>query len=59
MEEELVYGFIQAVDGEKDPRCLIVVFQLAEKIAKEFSLTRFKRLQPCVRSNYQMSWFHG
>jgi hypothetical protein len=31
VSEEIVYGFIQAVDGEKDPRCLVIVFQLAEK----------------------------
>jgi hypothetical protein len=37
-EEEFLYKFIQNVDGEKDPRCLVVVFELACNIVKKMSL---------------------
>jgi len=36
-----VQGFIQCMDGEKDPRNLVVCFQLSEKISQTFPLGAF------------------
>lgn len=34
--DDFVYGFIQAVDQEKDPRCLILTFHLIQSFVKLF-----------------------
>jgi len=38
---DFVFGFIQAVDGEKDPRNLLVVFELTRVIISNFSIDLF------------------
>ncbi|KAL8170444.1 hypothetical protein V2J09_022248 [Rumex salicifolius] len=34
--DHLVYGFCEAIDGEKDPECLIIVFSIIEVLAALF-----------------------
>lgn len=34
--DDFVYGLIQAVDQEKDPRCLVLTFHLSQSLAKLF-----------------------
>jgi DNA repair/transcription protein MET18/MMS19 len=42
MKADFVFGFIQAMDGEKDPRILMITFTLIPLIIKEFpDFTRF------------------
>ncbi|XP_067657510.1 MMS19 nucleotide excision repair protein homolog [Haliotis asinina] len=41
MEGDFVCGYIQAMDAERDPRNLIIAFQLAQTIIKNFSLGVF------------------
>ena len=36
-EDELLEGFVSAVDGEKDPRCLVVVFALTAFLTRQCS----------------------
>ncbi|KAK8949139.1 hypothetical protein KSP39_PZI005517 [Platanthera zijinensis] len=36
--DDFVYGFIQAVDQEKDPRCLVLTFHLIQSFVKLFVL---------------------
>ncbi|XP_073239400.1 MMS19 nucleotide excision repair protein homolog isoform X2 [Porites lutea] len=38
---DFVFGFIQAVDGEKDPRNLLLVFELTRIIISNFSIDLF------------------
>lgn len=35
MKSDFVLGFIQALDGEKDPRILVTAFELIPTITKE------------------------
>ena len=39
---ELIIGLVQAVDSEKDPRNLILVFNLVNTVARNFDLSEFK-----------------
>lgn len=41
MEQEFVYGFIQAMDGEKDPRSLMIIFNMVPVIIQKFSISVF------------------
>eukprot|EP00055_Hartaetosiga_balthica_P014064 m.75356 g.75356 ORF g.75356 m.75356 type:complete len:967 (+) comp8478_c0_seq3:29-2929(+) len=41
MKEDFVAGFLQQIDGEKDPRCLSVVFDLVPFVAKVFPMGKF------------------
>lgn len=41
MGHDFVFGFIQSMDGEKDPRSLVLVFQLAATVAADFDIKRF------------------
>ena len=34
--DELVYGILDAIDGEKDPRCLMLTFHIAETLMQIF-----------------------
>ena len=43
-ELELLSGFIAAVDGEKDPRCLVVVFALTAFLLRQCSASAVQRL---------------
>ncbi|KAK8958400.1 hypothetical protein KSP40_PGU015359 [Platanthera guangdongensis] len=36
--DDFVYGFIQAIDEEKDPRCLVLTFHLIQSFVKLFVL---------------------
>ena len=38
MGADFVYGYLQAMDGEKDPRNLVLAFQCARKVMENFSL---------------------
>ncbi|KAK3698089.1 hypothetical protein QZH41_017527, partial [Actinostola sp. cb2023] len=38
---DFVFGFIQAMDGEKDPRSLLLVFQLVSMLVKYFPIALF------------------
>ncbi|KNC85737.1 hypothetical protein SARC_02078 [Sphaeroforma arctica JP610] len=38
---EFVFGYVQAIDGEKDPRNLVKVFELTTKISKTLDISRF------------------
>lgn len=33
---DLVYGICEAIDGEKDPQCLMLTFHIVELVAKLF-----------------------
>ncbi|XP_064631071.1 MMS19 nucleotide excision repair protein homolog [Lineus longissimus] len=41
MGSGFVYGYIQAMDGEKDPRNLIILFESVEQIIKHFPIQNF------------------
>ncbi|EGD73309.1 hypothetical protein PTSG_05025 [Salpingoeca rosetta] len=41
MGEEFVGGFLQQFDGEKDPRCLVLVFRLVPFVASTFPISRY------------------
>lgn len=41
MSNDVVFGFIQSLEGEKDPRVLLLAFQIIPIITKQFSLGRF------------------
>lgn len=49
--EDFLHGFIQAVDGEKDPRCLVLVFELSEKIALTLPLKHLSEVG-CFSGNH-------
>lgn len=34
--DDLVYGICEAIDGEKDPHCLLLTFRIVELVAKLF-----------------------
>ncbi|WCJ40871.1 hypothetical protein M5689_021770 [Euphorbia peplus] len=36
MDEDLVYGICEAIDGEKDPQCLMLTFHIVELLVKIF-----------------------
>lgn len=36
LADELIYGILDSIDGEKDPRCLILTFHIAETLMKIF-----------------------
>ena len=38
---DFVFGYIQAIDGEKDPRNLMAIFGLTPIVIKNFDLGRF------------------
>lgn len=38
---DFVFGFLQQIDGEKDPRCLLTVFSMVVNIASNFPIDRF------------------
>jgi DNA repair/transcription protein MET18/MMS19 len=40
MEQDFVNGFIQTMDGEKDPRNLLLAFSLVKLIIHEFDITQ-------------------
>ncbi|KAG0005423.1 hypothetical protein BGZ79_004840 [Entomortierella chlamydospora] len=40
MSSDFVFGFIQCLDGEKDPRNLLLAFQLIKKIIREFDIAQ-------------------
>lgn len=35
--DDLIYGICEAIDGEKDPQCLVLTFHIVELLAKLFS----------------------
>ncbi|KAI8388489.1 RNAPII transcription regulator C-terminal-domain-containing protein [Radiomyces spectabilis] len=39
INDEFIYGFTQAMDGEKDPRNLLCAFKLVETINREFDIS--------------------
>lgn len=39
-EQDFVIGFIQAMDGEKDPRNLLLAFSLVKLIIQEFDISK-------------------
>eukprot|EP01147_Barroeca_monosierra_P009632 gene9632-1853_t len=39
--EKFVAGFIQQIDGEKDPRCLVIIFYLVPFIASTFPISKY------------------
>lgn len=41
MNTDFVYGFLQALDGERDPRILLLGFRQVPVITQNFSLGRF------------------
>ncbi|KAG0191395.1 hypothetical protein DFQ28_000281 [Apophysomyces sp. BC1034] len=41
INNEFVYGFIQVMDGEKDPRCLMAAFKLVKMIVDEFDISTY------------------
>jgi len=41
MGPDFVFGYIQIVDGEKDPRCLMLVFTATPIVARSFDVERF------------------
>jgi DNA repair/transcription protein MET18/MMS19 len=41
MKHNFVRGFLQMVEGEKDPRCLLITFRLHQLVTQHFSLTPF------------------
>ena len=41
---DFVYGFIQAMDGEKDPRNLVIAFQSARLVIENFPLGMFSNI---------------
>lgn len=41
MGPDFVFGYIQIIDGEKDPRCLMLVFTTTPIVARSFDVTRF------------------
>lgn len=45
MGTDFVYGFLQSLDGERDPRILVLAFQLVPTITKEFDLGRFDEVR--------------
>lgn len=38
MGAEFVLGFVRSITGERDPRCLIIVFRLFCKVVQLFSM---------------------
>ena len=38
---EFVYGFIQVMDGEKDPRNLLTAFQIVQTLIQHFPIGKF------------------
>jgi DNA repair/transcription protein MET18/MMS19 len=40
MGQDFVIGFIQAMDGEKDPRNLLLAFSLVKLIIHEFDISQ-------------------
>ena len=40
MSSDFVFGFIQCLDGEKDPRNLLLAFTLIKKIIREFDIAQ-------------------
>lgn len=40
MGDEFLIGYIQAMDGEKDPRCLLVAFKSMEIISRNFNISK-------------------
>lgn len=41
MRSEFVHGFVRLIEGEKDPRCLLVIFQLHQLVCQHFELEPF------------------
>eukprot|EP00050_Salpingoeca_kvevrii_P021905 m.117654 g.117654 ORF g.117654 m.117654 type:complete len:1015 (-) comp9521_c0_seq2:143-3187(-) len=41
MCNDLLFGLIQQIDGEKDPRCLMIVFGLVSFVVRAFNIERF------------------
>ncbi|KAF7730959.1 hypothetical protein EC973_001005 [Apophysomyces ossiformis] len=41
INNEFVYGFTKAMDGEKDPRCLMSAFKLVKMIIDEFDISTY------------------
>eukprot|EP00042_Codosiga_hollandica_P058429 m.880883 g.880883 ORF g.880883 m.880883 type:complete len:1009 (-) comp59857_c0_seq3:150-3176(-) len=41
MGHDFVFGFIQQMDGEKDPRALLVLFSLFQRVVTQFPTDRF------------------
>eukprot|EP00043_Microstomoeca_roanoka_P007286 m.70164 g.70164 ORF g.70164 m.70164 type:complete len:965 (-) comp13765_c0_seq1:100-2994(-) len=41
MGEQFVLGFLQQYDGEKDPRCLVIVFELIPFVASTFPIAKY------------------
>jgi DNA repair/transcription protein MET18/MMS19 len=40
-DTDFVYGFVQAMDGEKDPRNLVMCFECIQLICKRLTFTPF------------------
>lgn len=40
MSSDFVFGFIQCLDGEKDPRNLMLAFTLIKNIIQEFDIAQ-------------------
>jgi hypothetical protein len=38
MRPEFIYGFIQIIEGERDPRCLLIIFRLTFNVIKTIEL---------------------
>jgi DNA repair/transcription protein MET18/MMS19 len=46
MSADFVFGFIQCLDGEKDPRNLMLAFTLIKNIIQEFDIAQ--HVEVCV-----------
>lgn len=41
MEKDIVPGFICVMDGEKDPRNLVIAFQLVQRLIQVFDIDQY------------------
>lgn len=41
MGHDFVFGYIQAIDGEKDPRNLLNIFSMTTLVVKHLDISRF------------------
>jgi len=55
MGQDFVTGFIHAMDGEKDPRNLLLAFSLVKLIIREFDISQ--HVEVCNLFNFLMLKF--
>ncbi len=58
MKADFVFGFMQAMDGEKDPRILCLVFNTVPRVVREFpDFTRFSEVPTAILRYIKISTF--